>query len=191
MRVRWLVPPALALLPPALGFRLLRVADADMGPSIRSGDWVLVGPGEPDYGDVWLLEDPAEPGRRVLRRVLGLGGDRVRWRSGRFVLNGEELDLKDMGEDALGPVYAEANRWLVSLRRERTALEIGPQTVPEDSAWLLADGRDRAVDSRWWGPLPLGALEREVWLRLGPADLWRAPVSIGARDGPWYTPPPS
>jgi signal peptidase I len=186
---RWLVLLALPLLPAAAGFRVARLAGDEMSPSLQPGDWALLGPGEVELGDIWLLEDPAEPGRRVLRRVMALPGQSAGWRSGRYLLDGEAPRLREMGRDERGAVMSEGNRWLVRVRSQPALMEMGPVSIPAGRAWLMADERDRAVDSRWWGPVPQERLERELWLRFGPADAWRGWISTGA-DGPWYTPPP-
>jgi len=186
-----LAAAVLAAGPPLAGFRLVRLGDGDMSPSLQPGEWALLGPGEVELGDVWLLEDPAEPGRRVLRRVLGLEGDEASWKNSRYALNGEATRIREMGRDDAGVVLAEANLWLIRIRGEDTPLSIGPVTVPPGRAWVMADERDRALDSRWWGTVPVASLEREVWLRLGGEDAWRGAVGPNAADGPWYVPPPT
>ena len=46
----------------------------------------------------------------------------------------------------------------------------GPASVllAEDEAWLLGDNRDRSVDSRSYGPVPLNALVGRAWFRYAP-----------------------
>jgi signal peptidase I len=46
----------------------------------------------------------------------------------------------------------------------------GRRTLAGDEAWLLGDNRDRSVDSRRYGPVPLAALVGRVWLRYAPLD---------------------
>ena len=46
--------------------------------------------------------------------------------------------------------------------------------VPEGHWFLLADNRDGAVDSRWWGPVPESRIQGVVRLRQGPEDPWRS-----------------
>ena len=74
-RGRWLLP-TLALLGAAWAasnIRLVQAQGDEMYPSIRDGDWLLLGPGAPEQGDVFALQDPAEPDRPVLRRVAIAG----------------------------------------------------------------------------------------------------------------------
>jgi signal peptidase I len=40
--------------------------------------------------------------------------------------------------------------------------------LADDEAWLLGDNRDRSVDSRSYGPVPLEALVGRAWLRYSP-----------------------
>jgi hypothetical protein len=56
--------------------------------------------------------------------------------------------------------------------------------------FLMADARDQAIDSRWWGEVPRSDLGRKVWFRWGPSDTWRGAMSKGSADGPWLVPPP-
>jgi hypothetical protein len=47
-------------------------------------------------------------------------------------------------------------------------VEQDPVTIPDDSAFLGVDARDEAMDSRWWGPIPLAALQARVLLNVSP-----------------------
>ena len=46
-------------------------------------------------------------------------------------------------------------------------------TVPEGHWYVMADDRDVALDSRWWGPIPEEALLGVVRLHRAEPDLWR------------------
>lgn len=159
--------------------RLACVPDDAMSPTLLPGDLLLVLPVAPREGDVVALTDPLDPTRFTLRRVETIGGA-IRY-DGRSFRTGarSKVRLLDMGEYQGRPVLLEGEH--VTLRaptatREAFA-EIG---VPDDRAYLSADNRDAAVDSRWWGPVPLEAIGGVVVARLGPPSTpWRG--AFGAR----------
>lgn len=167
--------PAAAL----LGAMLLLVApfttwvpDGDMAPALLPGDLVLILPVEPHVGDVVALLDPLDPGRWTLRRVAALEGE-VRYDEGSLHVDGDDLRLVDMGRDD-DHVYLEEGGFLVqrSPRPVRWAMDV--REVPPGHAWLVAADQDLALDSRWWGPAPLEAVQGVVVARVGvPGNRWR------------------
>lgn len=166
--------------------RLTRVPDDAMSPTLLPGDLLLILPVAPREGDVVALTDPLDPTRFTLRRVETIGGA-IRY-DGRSFRTGarSKVRLLDMGEYEGRPVLLEGEH--VTLRattptREPFA-EIG---VPDDRAYLSADNRDVALDSRWWGPVPLEAIGGVVVGRLGPPSTpWRG--TIGTRGEPAVVP---
>jgi len=170
--------------------RVVRVTNNAMAPSVRSGDWLLLGPGAPTPGDVYLLNDPTEPERRVLRRVVALPGHSVRVTEGQLEVNGNRARIREMGRDKEHLVLSENNAWLIQRRLVTNRVTPTPTEVPDNTVWLLADARDEATDSRWWGPVPQSNLSRKVWLRFGSRSEWRGRLAARAQDGPWSVPPP-
>ena len=55
----------------------------------------------PEIGDVVILAGPSDPQTTYIKRVMGLPGDVVEMRAGRFVLNGTALPQRDRGEFVL------------------------------------------------------------------------------------------
>ena len=151
--------------------RLAVVPDDDMAPSLLAGDLVLVGSGTPEKGEVVAVVDPLDPSRWTLRRVETIGGA-IRYEAGVF-LTGTNPRTLEMGRDDTF-VTRTVDDHLVRVRAREVRWEREPVSVPDDAAFLGADSRDDAVDSRWWGPLPLAALQGRVLLRLGaPGHPWR------------------
>jgi len=165
------------------------VAGEEMSPTIRSGDLVWALPGlEIRRGDVVVLKDPLDPSRTVLRRAIGPGGTKVRFSDDGVRVDNKRLRIKDMGErDGYG-VYQEtlwskpparAVEWLTRRRRDPPVTwEADPVDVPDGHWYLLADDRDNALDSRWWGPIPTDHIQGVVRLRYGAADIWRAQLEV-------------
>ncbi len=174
-----------------LSFALLRTAVADwnpipsgsMRPTLLEGDVVLVNRlaydlklpltdvvllplGEPQRGDVVTLSSPAG-GTRLIKRIVGLPGDRVAMRGDVLILNGQALaysgqqthgenvapgwvvDAVRTTEDLAGRPHAV--QFLPTLQARRDFAEI---TVPPGQYFLLGDNRDNSEDSRFIGTVP-------------------------------------
>lgn len=149
-----------------------RVPDAEMVPSLLPGDLVLILPGEPEPGDVVAVVDPLEPTRWTLRRVLTVGGT-VRLEDGFYHTDAPDPVVLEMGR-ADGEVVLQEGHWLTRRLSRPIRWEFERRAVPSNRAWLAADNRDVALDSRWWGAVPLSAVQGVVRARLGaPGHAWR------------------
>lgn len=164
------------------------VVGDDMAWSLQDGERVWIVPDRVRKADVVLLEDPLQPGRMVLRRVIAGPGQKVRIDDGGVRVNGKRIRQTDMGEDGPHRVVKEViwsspparpNPYLTQLATLPVAWSSpGVVEVPDDHWYLLADNRDVALDSRWWGPVPAAAIEGVVRARLGTADTWREAAAV-------------
>jgi signal peptidase I len=97
----------------------------------------------PHRGEIVVFEAPAGAcgtGGTFVKRLVGLPGDRLRERNGRWSVNG--APLRD-------GTYVEAGR-----RDHGSAL----YTVPQGRYFFLGDNRGSSCDSRVWGPVPRSRL---------------------------------
>ncbi|NOY25490.1 MAG: signal peptidase I [Oligoflexia bacterium] len=186
--MRWLRRLALSMtvLLAVLMLPARRVTDDEMSPNLQRGDLVWVLPVQPLRGDVVVLQDPLDPGRTVLRRLLTGADTKVAWDDGGIRANGKRIRQTDMGmlqgdrlmkEVIWSKPPARAFNWLVRLRKPPAPWTADAVQVPEGSWYLLADDRDRAVDSRWWGPVSQTAFKGVIRLRIGKPDPWRGWIS--------------
>lgn len=82
-------------------------------------------------------------------------------------------------------VFREPDSDLLAIKRlvagpgDRVELDDGHLILGDDEAWLVSDamtaellaaGAGQPVDSRRYGPVPVGALVGRAWLRYGPMD---------------------
>jgi nickel-type superoxide dismutase maturation protease len=101
----------------AIGVALLRwrpsrieIEGASMVPTLMPGDWALVVEGHrPRRGEVFVVEHPGRPGYEIVKRIVGVPGDRVGDRSlapDEFWVEGDRPDASTDSRQ-FGPVRRE------------------------------------------------------------------------------------
>ncbi len=117
-------------------------------------------------GDIVVFLSPAEPGLYVVKRIIGIPGDRIHLRDGAVYRNGEKLTepyvIHTMGDydpyrdnfPAVPPSDSNARvnpEWAISLPEYIQGNDI---VIPPDSYYGMGDNRDVSQDSRYWGFIP-------------------------------------
>jgi signal peptidase I len=117
-------------------------------------------------GDIVVFLSPAEPGLYVVKRIIGVPGDKLHLRDGQVYRNGEKLKepyvMHKLGDfspyrdnfPAASADFANASptpEWQVSMRQYIQGEDI---VVPPDSYFAMGDNRDVSYDSRFWGFIP-------------------------------------
>jgi signal peptidase I len=135
--------------------------------------------GEPDRGEVVVFKPPAgadnnecgvpnfepssrnqscpkpTPGRsdqNFIKRIVAVGGDRIRIERGRVILNG-----KPTKEPFINP---SENCQICNLPKEIT--------IPKDHFFMMGDNRGESADSREWGPVPEDQLVGQAFFTYWP-----------------------
>lgn len=152
-------------------FEAFLIPTASEVPNILPGDRVLVrkmGPSErfPRRGDTVIVAIPDRQ-QNWIKRVIALPGDTVAVRNNEVIINGKRLEhdrvpaasLPAIRPHLAGEVVAESNagaRYLIMLGGgDERAADFAEKTVPDGHCFLLGDNRDRSMDSRGLGFLPL------------------------------------
>jgi signal peptidase I len=148
---------------------------------------------------VFLHPDPAESGTYVVKRIMGIPGDRIHLRNGVVYRNGEELKESSYvihqepftmipyrdNFPAIPPseAYNVIPYWEEELP---THIQGDDIVVPPDHYFAMGDNRDVSLDSRYWGFIPrenvIGRPMFIYWSFETPADQYRK-TSIGERVG--------
>ncbi|MGH9548013.1 MAG: signal peptidase I [Terriglobales bacterium] len=103
-------------------------------------------------GDIVVFRYPRDPSKSFIKRVIGLGGDRIRIESGEVFLNGEALE-----EEYVPAAYADQRSY--------------PETVvPPNSYFVLGDHRTMSNDSRDFGPVNTGYIYGKAVFGYWPMD---------------------
>ncbi len=138
-----------------------------IAPSNKTG---YVGPLIPyreiQRGDIIVFMSPVEPGLHVVKRVIGVPGDRIRLVNGVVYRNGERLKEPYLAPrttfyeepyrdnfPAVAPDlgYQVDPKWAAALPKY---IQGGELVVPPDDYFGMGDNRDRSLDSRYWGFIP-------------------------------------
>lgn len=180
-------------------FGLYHLPSEAMKPTLLPGDTVLVnrlayglhlpfgrGPAVhwalPARGDVVVFRDPSGEGVLV-KRVVGLGGDRIVVKAGRITLNGRPLEDVELTDESLyarhevpvgqarmaweSPHGAAAHLVQHALGPERSTLDSREFVVPPGRLFCMGDNREDTPENRFWGFLErdhiLGRAERVAY----------------------------
>lgn len=102
-------------------------------------------------GDVVVLHDPAGGGRRHLKRVIGLPGERIRQQDGVLLVDGRRLKEG----------YLNGMPSVIGLTDRTWEMERG-------EFFVLGDNRAHSEDSRELGPVGADRIAGVVWFRYWP-----------------------
>jgi signal peptidase I len=160
-----------------------QIPTESMVPTIQAGDFLLIDKqsfapaGRLDEvlpetvvkrGDLIVFHDPTDVRRHLVKRVVGLPGDRLRMREGRVLIDQKALaepyafysEARPNGFRDDFPSLREADpnvdpAWWIAMRGTMREGEI---TVPADEYFVLGDNRNDSEDSRYWGFVARGQI---------------------------------
>ena len=122
---------------------------------------------EPHRGDVFVFLSPSTPGLYVVKRIIGLPGDRIHLVNGAVYRNGEKLNEPYLFSPPEGDYNAYRDEFpkvspsddLNTTPEWRAELpqfvKDGDLVVPPNNIFAMGDHRNVSLDSRYWGFVPL------------------------------------
>ncbi len=131
------------------------IPSESMVPTLEVGDRVFVNKfvyrfSEPEHGDIVVFESVEGESEDLIKRIVGLPGDRVAVFDGVLFVNGERWE-----EPYVNKLFPDNSSY-------------GPETVPEGDVFVMGDNRSNSRDSRFFGPIPMDKIEGEAFIIFWP-----------------------
>jgi signal peptidase I len=163
-RSPWIAASLLVTVP-FLFFQAFVIRSGSMEDTIMIGDRILAQSfplSSVAQGDVVILRTPTDRSQRLVKRVIGVPGDRIRLSQKVVFRNGAALNepyavhkanfidpfRDNFPSQPAPPVAAAASDMLTN------HVVKGEVLVPAQSYFVLGDNRDNSLDSRYWGFIP-------------------------------------
>ncbi|MFQ3565716.1 MAG: signal peptidase I [Aggregatilineales bacterium] len=133
-----------------------------MQPSFHAGQFLIVSRlhylfGAPQRGDIVVFDPPGDDGRTdeplLIKRLIGLPGERVEVRDGRVYINGELLTES----------YINSTSVAQSCRGQYCDV-----VLRDNEYFLMGDNRNNSRDSRAFGPVERSRIVGEAIIRYWP-----------------------
>jgi signal peptidase I len=178
-----LIAVLLALFIRTFVVQAFKIPSGSMKPTLLIGDHILVNKfiygikvpftdrylvqiKRPKRGDIVVFKWPENENKDFIKRVIGIGGDKIAIIDDALHINGKKIVTQYL-EKYRDRDLTQAKKYLEFLGEckhyildERTTHENrGPWTVPEDSIFVMGDNRDNSHDSRFWGFVSLNKLK--------------------------------
>lgn len=155
----------ISLLVRTYAFQTFSIPSSSMKPTLYIGNRILVDKlsvefGTINRGDIVVFKAPpdvradcADPVTDLVKRVIGLPGDRLTSVGNKIYVNGKRLNENWSHYEPLGT-------------------PIGHVTVPAGDYFMMGDNHANSCDSRTWGMVPRSDIIGKVFMKVWPLSQW-------------------
>jgi signal peptidase I len=161
----------LALIIRTLVVQAFKIPSGSMEPTLLVGDHILVNKfiygiripytdikffdfRKPQRGEVVVFVYPKDESKDFIKRVVGVGGDKI-------YIKDKQIYLNDgLYSDPYG-VYAD---YTIIPGQVQPRDNYGPIVVPQGYLFVMGDNRDRSADSRFWGFVSLNKVKGKAFM---------------------------
>jgi signal peptidase I len=165
-----------------------RVSSGSMEDTLLEGDYIFVNRlayefSPPKLGDIVVFENPYDPGRDYIKRIVAVDGQTVEIWDKVLYVDGHVASIpehsKNIDENILHGVLSPRDNF-------------GPLVVPEGQCFVLGDNRDDSRDSRFWGCIDKGNIEgRAIFIYFSyepdpESPEWKAPYILESFQILWH-----
>ncbi|HEY0757131.1 MAG TPA: signal peptidase I [Ktedonobacteraceae bacterium] len=135
-----------------------QISGPSMQNTLHSGQFVLVNKlaylfHQPERGDVIVFHEPDQPGRDLIKRIIGLPGDTI-------VLDGNNVTVDGV----------QLNEPYITQKYNPGAQS---QTVPPNEYFVMGDNRPVSEDSRYFGFVPKDYVVGKAIIVYWPLNQWQ------------------
>jgi signal peptidase I len=133
-----------------------RIEGPSMNPTLHENQYLVINKvvyrfHPPRRGDIVVFHHPRDPDRDLIKRVVGLPGEKVEIRQGQVYINGVPLQ----------------EPYVLHPGSRFVEYQLGP-----DDFFVLGDNRPNSDDSRNWGPLKEDQIVGKAWISYWPPAYW-------------------
>lgn len=134
----------------------VRVDGVSMQPTLEHGEFILVNKisyqwNEIERGDIVVFDFPLNMEEELIKRVIGLAGDKVVVKNNQVFVNDQLLSEPYISQ---APMYS--GEWIVT----------------EGNIFVLGDNRNNSNDSKDWGLLPIENVVGKAAVIYWPPPVW-------------------
>jgi signal peptidase I len=155
---------------------------SSMEPTLQINDRLLIDKisyrlRNPIQSELIVFQPPNNPFLKannvLLKRLIGLPGDRIAIRNGKVLINGKALDEPYIAEPPAYTLPFDDPNDCPSCFQPQDIVKvnsISSFTVPANQYWVMGDNRNNSLDSHIWGFLPAENIVGRVYVRYWPVD---------------------